>query len=115
MINFCLSLLTTFWQFCGFDYGSVAKNAAVHQSPVPPNYLAWFDKINVPVHFVTGTEDVLIRSENVVHLYQTLCQYSPELASFACFEGKGHIDFTYGIDDHLANDIFGHCSLARPA
>ncbi len=110
-----LVILTTLPQFCGFDYGTVSQNLAVHKSPKPPNYLAWFDKIDVPVHFVTGTEDVLIRSENVVHLYQTLCQHSPELASFACFQGKGHIDFTYGMDDNLANDIFAHCTQARPA
>ena len=30
---------------------------AVHKSQVPPNYLAWFDKIDVPVHFVTGSGD----------------------------------------------------------
>ena len=107
--------LTSCMQFCGFDHGSLAQNLAVHKSPEPPDYLAWFDKIDIPVHFVTGSEDVLIRSENVVHLYQTLYQHSPELATFACFQGKGHIDFTYGIDDHLANDIFAHCSQSRPA
>jgi hypothetical protein len=37
---------------------------------------------------------------------QTLCQHSPELASFACFQGKGRIDFTYGMGDNLANDVF---------
>jgi hypothetical protein len=62
------------------------------------------------VHFVTGSEDVLICSDNVVHLYQALSAFSPELATFSCFKGKGHIDFTYGIDEHLANDIFARCS-----
>jgi hypothetical protein len=102
------------FQFCGFDHGSATQNMAVHKSPVPPNYLAWFDLIDIPVHFVTGSEDVLICSDNVAHMYQTLCLHSPELASYACFEGKGHIDFTYGIDEHLANDIFAHCAQVRP-
>mmetsp|Transcript_9518 Transcript_9518/g.21842 ORF Transcript_9518/g.21842 Transcript_9518/m.21842 type:complete len:661 (+) Transcript_9518:89-2071(+) len=94
--------------FYGFDFGP-SVNLDMYGSQTPTDYLSLYRLLDVPVHFMAGTLDRLIRVPDIRHQYNVLREHKPALATYKEFKKAGHIDFTYGVDDALCADVFKHC------
>jgi hypothetical protein len=56
-----------------------------------------------------GMHDKLITPTDVICHFEALRAHRPALASAKLFVKRGHIDFTYGLDDEVVADVFRHC------
>jgi len=99
-----------FWQiwksqkFEAFDYGP-AKNQEIYGSSTPINFFENYDKVDIPLYFVGGMRDPLIKPESITAHYNTLQKFHPELSFIKLFP-MGHIDFTVGNKEALSSYIF---------
>jgi len=90
-----------FWQiwkhqrFESFDYGYFG-NIEHYGTERPIDFLANYDKIDIPVHFGMGLKDTLITPQCILAHYAALLRYKPDLAHLKAFPGVGHVDFTVG-------------------
>jgi pimeloyl-ACP methyl ester carboxylesterase len=84
-----------------FDYGSAEKNKAVYGTVTPPDMFEHFDLIDLPIHFLCGSEDTLIPPEDVLVQFEALHRFHPDKAVLHLFERVSHLSFTYGQDEAL--------------
>lgn len=83
--------------FHPFSFGT-AGNWRRYGTALPPLYRDWYHLLDVPIHFVAGTRDVLIPPENIAIYNETINAAAPGTSSMAAFD-MGHLDFTLGLDD----------------
>jgi len=98
-------------KFLSYDYGSVGNQRA-YGSDQPLDYFSLYHLIDVPCHFIAGLNDNLIPAKDALKHYKVLHRFHPELATCMPFAGKGHIDFTYGLDREISHQIFSHAGPA---
>ena len=84
--------------FQAFDYGSV-KNEQIYGSRKPLQMLSNYSKIDIPVNFVYGANDLLIPAENIKAHFDAMSSVRPQLASLTEFD-TGHLEFTVGLRDY---------------
>lgn len=107
-------LFRHFWQlyesrkFQMYDYGCPEKNLAAYGSPAPPDLLEHYELINIPVHFLCGSEDRLIPPEDVAVHFHALEATHPELAVMHVLDGVSHLSFTYAQNEQLISYISQH-------
>jgi hypothetical protein len=94
--------------FLAYDHGSDAENLNRYGQVQPPNYLDFYDVIDVPVSFCAGGDDRLIPAEDVLLHYEYLRKVSPQLASYKEFPRAGHLSFTIGQDAAEWKSIVQH-------
>lgn len=95
--------------FLSFDYGPEG-NLRHYGTQTPIDYMAHYHLIDVPIHFMAGQNDNLIPAKDIMKHYKVLHRASPSLATTKPFAGRGHLDFTYGLDQSIAEDIFAHAA-----
>jgi hypothetical protein len=64
--------------------------------------MAHYNLIDVPIHFMAGLNDNLIPAKDTFKHYKALHRASPSLATCKPLAGRGHLDFTYGLDQEIA-------------
>jgi len=100
-----------FWQiwkhqrFESFDYGYFG-NIEHYGTERPIDFLANYDKIDIPIYFAMGLRDTLIEPVSIMAHYAILLEKHPELAFVKAFSKMGHIDFTVGDNAEVSNWIF---------
>uniref|UniRef100_A0A7S4KLP2 PDZ domain-containing protein n=1 Tax=Guillardia theta TaxID=55529 RepID=A0A7S4KLP2_GUITH len=99
-------------RFLSFDYGPEV-NLRVYGTETPVDYMAHYHLIDIPIHFMAGLNDNLIPAKDCFKHYKALYRVSPSLATCKPLAGRGHIDFTYGMDQEIASEIFGHSAAVR--
>lgn len=74
--------------FCAFDYGR-GGNLRRYGTDLPPMYRDYFHLIDLPVHFMAGTRDVLIPPANI-HIVRHPCPArQPRSCGAACVMRHG--------------------------
>eukprot|EP00761_Pharyngomonas_kirbyi_P014989 gb/GECH01015020.1/.p1 GENE.gb/GECH01015020.1/~~gb/GECH01015020.1/.p1 ORF type:complete len:773 (+),score=96.25 gb/GECH01015020.1/:1-2319(+) len=91
-------------KFQAYDYGPL-RNLQEYGSEEPLNFLEHYDKIDIPVHIVVGSEDRVIPAKYCLRHFQTLSDVRPDLARLKVFKGAGHIDLTLGRDERIISYI----------
>lgn len=87
-------------KFQAFDYGK-QQNVKIYGTPEPISYLDHYDKIDIPIHVLYGSDDLLIPAEGILKHYTALATHKPHLAHAKRFEGIGHLDITLGNDENV--------------
>jgi len=59
----------------------------------------------VPVFFLMGLKDNLIRPANIMAHYATLSSAQPSLAFMKAFANASHVDFTIAVTDEIIAEI----------
>ena len=75
--------------------------------------MAHYHLIDVPIHFMAGLNDNLIPARDCFKHYKVLHRVSPHLATCKPLAGRGHIDFTYGLDTEISHEIFSYAGVTR--
>ena len=75
--------------------------------------MAHYHLIDVPIHFMAGLNDNLIPAKDCFKHYKVLHRVSPHLATCKPLAGRGHIDFTYGLDTEISHEIFSYAGVTR--
>lgn len=100
-------------KFLSYDHGPEG-NLKAYGTETPVDYMSHYNLVDIPIHFMAGQNDKLIPAKDCFKHYKTLHRHSPHLATCKPFEGRGHIDFTYGLDQEMTNEIFTHAAPPRP-
>jgi len=83
--------------FAWYDYGSDAINLAHYNTTVPPDYD--LSKITTKLAVFTGTNDALATPKDTA---RTLSELSSDVLVFSNNQDEyQHLDFTWGMDDHV--------------
>jgi len=90
--------------FRAYNYGK-KRNLQEYGSPTPPCYYDHYDKIDIPVYYMMGLIDNLIRPANVIAHFQQHAAYHPDKAFLRAFADAGHVEFTLGVSEEMTNVI----------
>eukprot|EP00012_Vannella_robusta_P005153 CAMPEP_0206205800 /NCGR_PEP_ID=MMETSP0166-20121206/14475_1 /ASSEMBLY_ACC=CAM_ASM_000260 /TAXON_ID=95228 /ORGANISM="Vannella robusta, Strain DIVA3 518/3/11/1/6" /LENGTH=139 /DNA_ID=CAMNT_0053625967 /DNA_START=165 /DNA_END=580 /DNA_ORIENTATION=+ len=91
-------------RFQGFDFGK-KRNRKEYGSDKPPCYLDYYDLIDIPVYYMMGLIDNLIRPANVIAHFDAHAKHHPNKAFLKAFADAGHVEFTLGVSEEMTNVI----------
>ena len=64
-----------------------------------------YEQLDIPVYYMMGLLDNLIRPANVIAHFDAHSAVRPEKAFLKAFGDAGHVEFTLGVNEEMTNVI----------
>ena len=74
-------------------------------TPTPLHLDEHYDQLDIPVYYMMGLIDNLIRPANVIAHFDAHSQHNPQNAFLKAFADAGHVEFTLGVSEEMTNVI----------
>lgn len=101
-------------RFTMYDYGDTSLNRKAYGQDKPPDIAADYHRIDIPVDFAAGSQDMIIEADSVRQHYNHMLASGLERLSWKEFD-FGHLDFTFSAQQDLKHYVVDRLERWKPA
>jgi lysosomal acid lipase/cholesteryl ester hydrolase len=100
-------------RFTMYDYGETRLNRKAYGQDKPPDIAAEYHRIDIPVDFAAGSQDMIIEADSVRQHYNHMLAAGLERLSWREFD-FGHLDFTFSAQQDLKHFVVDRLERWQP-